>query len=228
LVALILVHGINGVRDDPTIGLLPIAAALANAGYDVLLFDLRGHGQSEGDRSSLGWNERRDLKGALDWAQARGYRRIGAYGFSMGAATALLTAAEDERIAAIVSDSSYTELPEVLAVEVPKRSGLPSFYTPGVLLSVRLLYGVDLYEIRPRDAMARLHDRPVLILHGAEDRGVPAAHAEALWVARYGVDGGDRRQTLRLFPGAGHVQSYRSDPSAYMTLVLRFWQAALA
>lgn len=224
---LIFVHGWNGLRDDPTIGLLALAAGLVDASYDVLLFDLRGHGESAGDRFSLGWYERRDLKGALDWAQARGYRRIGVHGFSMGAATSLLTAAEDARIAAVVSDSSFSALPQFLAGEVPRRSGLPPVYTPGVLLAVRLLYGADFSAIRPDLAMTRLRDRPVLFVHGAEDQRFPVAHSEELWAARYGADGEARRDMLRIFPGAGHVKSYQSDPAAYMAIVREFWDTAL-
>jgi dipeptidyl aminopeptidase/acylaminoacyl peptidase len=222
---IVVVHGINGVRDDPSIGLLPIAAGLVEAGYDVLLFDLRGHGESAGDRASLGWFERRDLAGALDWAEGRGYRRVGVHGFSMGAATALLTAAEDARIAAVASDSSYADLGEILAVEIPRRSRLPSLYTPGALLAARLLYGADLTASRPGEAIVRLRDRPVLLVHGAVDRRTPVVHAERLWAARYGD--ADAREQLAIFPGADHVQAYHSDPAAYMTLVLRFWDAAL-
>ncbi|CAA9583571.1 MAG: hypothetical protein AVDCRST_MAG88-3640, partial [uncultured Thermomicrobiales bacterium] len=140
---IVVVHGRNGVRDDASIGLLPIARALLGAGYNVLLFDLRGHGESEGERYSLGWYERRDVKGALDWAEGRGFSRIGIYGFSMGGATVLLTAAEDPRPAAVAVDGAYADLAELLAVQVPKQSGLPPVFTPGVILAVRLLYGAD-------------------------------------------------------------------------------------
>lgn len=224
---IIMVHGRNGVRDDPGIGILPIATALVEAGYSVLMFDLRGHGESEGDRFSLGWYERRDLKGALDWAQARGFSQIGVYGFSMGAATAILTAAEDGRIAAVVEDSGYADLQRLLAVEIPKRSGLPGFYTPGVLLMVRALYGADAGAIHPGRAIGRLGDRPVLILHCQDDQLVPVVNAEQLWLARYGTAGESQRDKIHLFPQAGHVKGYQADPNAYLPLVLHFWATAL-
>lgn len=224
---IVVLHGKDGVRDDPSIGLTPLASALAHAGYEVLLFDLRGHGESEGDRFSLGWYERRDLQGALDWAQARGYSRIGVYGFSMGAATAILTAAEDRRIAAVAEDSGYADLDQILAAQIPLRSGLPGLYTPGVILMTRLMYGADAAKIRPDLAMAALRDRPVLILHGAADTYVPAANAERLWAARYGPDGDPGRVYLHIFPGAGHVKSFKTDPDAYLAVVLHFWQTAL-
>lgn len=224
---IVLVHGHNGVRDDSGIGIVPLAAELVRAGYPVLTFDLRGHGESAGDRFSLGWYERRDLRGALDWAEGRGFTQVGVQGFSMGAATALLTAAEDRRIAALVTDSSFASLREILAVEAPKRSGLPRLYTPGVLLMVRLLYGPDANALRPAEAIAGLGDRPVLILHGADDRLIPATNAERLWTARYGQAGEDNRDRLHIFPGAAHVKAYQTDPTTYRRLVLDFWRTAL-
>jgi dipeptidyl aminopeptidase/acylaminoacyl peptidase len=224
---IIVVHGIYGVRDDPTIGLLPIAAGLVAAGSDVLLFDLRGHGASDGDRTSLGWHERRDLHGALDWAAARGYDRVGVQGYSMGAATAVLTAAEDGRVTALAIDGGFADLASVLEAEVPRRSGLPPAYTPGVLAMMRLLSGADVAAIRPVEAMAHLRDRPVLILHGADDQRIPVGHAEALWAARSGGESDGSRVMLRVFPGAGHVTSYQSDPEAYLATIRAFWATAL-
>lgn len=222
-----MVHGHNGVRDDPSIGMMPIATALVRAGYAVLLFDLRGHGASDGERFSFGWYERRDVCGALDWAATRGYRRFGLYGFSMGGATALLTAAEDSRVAAIVVDSSYADLSPVLAREVPRRSHLPRSFVPGVILMARLLYGADAWRIRPYAAAAALGERPLLVIHGEEDPYVPATDAQRLWAARYGAGGDPDAACLHIFPGAGHVGSYLAAPDAYLATILAFWREAL-
>jgi pimeloyl-ACP methyl ester carboxylesterase len=223
---IILVHGRNGTRDDPGIGLVPIAAALVQQGYPVLTFDLRGHGESAGNRFSLGWYEQRDLEGAVDWAQARGFGQIGVFGFSMGGATVLLTAAADPRIRAVAVDSAYAELAPILAVQVPKASGLPPLFTPGTLLMVRFLYGYDVRAIRPLAVMAQLRDRPVLLLHGEADALVPVGDVERLWAARYGTGGDPQREYIHRFPGASHVGSYQSDPATYLTLVLSFWKTA--
>ena len=224
---IVLVHGRDGVRDDPSIGLTPLAAALAHAGFDVLMFDLRGHGASAGEHYSFGWYERRDLLGALDWAQARGYTRLGVYGFSLGAATALLTAAEDARVTAVAVDSGYAALDEILALRLPREAHLPRWYVPGVILLARLLYGADARRIRPVAAAAALGDRPLLILQGTEDTWVPATDARRLWAARYGAGGDPAEAHLRLFPGAGHVKSYQTAPAAYLAAVLTFWREAL-
>lgn len=145
----------------------------------------------------------------------------------MGGATALLTAAEDPRPAAVAVDSAYADLGELLAVQIPKQSGLPPVFTPGVILAVRLLYGADAGAVRPDRAVAQLGARPLLIVHGEADGLVPVDNARRLFAAAACPAGGPCGAQIELFPGADHVKSYRSDPDRYLAIVLRFWQAAL-
>ena len=102
---IIMLHGGEMHRADPSIDMLGIAAELIDNGYNVLMFDMRGHGESEGERLSAGYHERKDLLGAIDFVKGRGFERIGVLGFSMGGATALMTAAESTDIDCVVADS---------------------------------------------------------------------------------------------------------------------------
>ena len=79
--------------------------------FSVLLFDLRARGESGGNRSSKGDREQWDLLGAIDYVEARGIpvEHIGLLGFSLGAGVAILAAAQEPRIPAIVSDSGFTD-----------------------------------------------------------------------------------------------------------------------
>ena len=90
---LIFVHGIGSVRSGDNA--VELAARLVEQGYNMLLFDLRGHGSSGGDTVSGGYFERWDVLGAFDYLVERGIDpgRIGLMGFSMGAATSILAAA---------------------------------------------------------------------------------------------------------------------------------------
>src|SRR6185295_13819331 len=146
------------------------AAPLVRAGYTVLVFDLRGSGESGGERFTLGAQEVRDVEGALDFLRQRGLASDGVslVGFSMGGATALLTALDEPAVRAVAEDSGYADLGDLLDVEVPKASHLPPLFTPGMALAVRALIGVDLYAIRPVDGMPRLAAEgvPVLFVHG--------------------------------------------------------------
>jgi uncharacterized protein len=219
---IIVVHGKDGTRASNNI--LEISQGLAGAGYDVLSFDMRGHGRSDGERFSLGWYERRDIHGAVEFARARGYTRIGLLGFSMGGATSLMATAENEAIQAVASDSAYADLEQLLEVQLPKNSHLPSLFNPGILAMVQLLYGPDVDKIRPADSVRQISPRPLLVMHGLDDTFIPPFNGERLRDAYNSTGAQVRYET---FPGAGHVKLYESDPARYMQVLLAFFDDAL-
>jgi pimeloyl-ACP methyl ester carboxylesterase len=209
-----MVHGKGTDREaGPGDGILGIAAPLVRDGYRVLTFDLRGSGESSGERFTLGGQEVRDVEGAIDYLGERGLAADGVHlvGFSMGGSTALLTAADEPAVRAVAEDSGYADLGDLLDDQVPKVSGLPGFFTPGMVLAVRGLIGVDLYSIRPVDVMPRLAaaNIPVLVIHGSADSYVPPVNAQRL-AASYGP----RVETL-FIPAAGHVESHLRAPTLY-------------
>ncbi len=128
---IILVHGMKPCLDE-TAGL---GRDLHRRGYDVLLFDLRGHGESDPARLTMGAKERRDVKAVLAWAQREGYppERIGWVGFSMGAAVLLLEGERNPEIGAAVLDSPFGDLPKLLNTQLSKHSHLPKFFNPGII-----------------------------------------------------------------------------------------------
>ena len=215
---IIMVHGADGNRADPSIGMLDIASALVGHGYSVLMFDLRGHGESEGNRMSAGYYEKRDLLGAVDYLEDRGFKRIGVLGFSVGAATALMAAAEDGDIDAIVADSSFADLKDMMAPEFSKRTRFPKFFLPPLLFMVKIMYGVDFNAVRPVEFVAEIAPRPVFFIHGERDSGVPVGDAYRLFQAR-------RNSTNLLWtvPGAEHTQGYRTFPNEYVSRVAGFF-----
>ncbi|MEE9199748.1 MAG: alpha/beta fold hydrolase [Dehalococcoidia bacterium] len=221
---IILVHGGEKHRADPYIGMLSVARDLAGRGCCVLLFDLRGHGESEGKRSSLGYYERRDLLGAIDYVLNRGiaHHRIGILGFSLGAAIALLVASGDGLGVPVVSDSSFADLPALIKREASRRIDLPGVFNLGWMWMTRAMYGVDLGAIRPVEAIKKLPAGRVLIIHGAEDETVPLADAHTLHDASNNAGDG-----LWIVPGASHVRSYRTYPEEYVSRVVSFFDQAL-
>ena len=216
-------HGRNSIRDDTSVGLLDIAKGLYADNYDLLMFDFRAHGESGSDRYSLGWWETRDITGALNYLKGRGVTEVGTLAYSMGAATELLAAPDHPEMKAIVADSAFSDLSLLLDKELPKASGLPSFFNSGILFMENLLYGIDINSTKPELQIAKLGDRPVLLIHSATDDLIPESHAETLKKA----GANDPNLSLWVAPGSGHVQGYKNNPQEYMKRVTEFFDANL-
>ena len=131
-------HGHRGNKAD----MLGIGAGVHRGGHSVLLFDFRGNGESGDGPQSLAHHEQQDLSAALDWVRhQRPGARIGVVAFSMGASTAILTAAGDPRIQTLVLDSPFATMSDVIAANY-RRYRLPSEpLLPVADLVNRLRYG---------------------------------------------------------------------------------------
>ncbi|MBN1367261.1 MAG: alpha/beta fold hydrolase [Dehalococcoidales bacterium] len=219
---IIMVHGNGFNRDDPGIGTLDIANQLIQHGYNVLMFDLRGYGESDGSTVSGGYYEKRDVEGAVVFAKERGFEHIGVLGFSLGAVSSLLAAAEDKDIDAVVSDSSYADLNDIMGPEFKKRTKAPELFLEPILFMIKIMYGVDFAGIRPVAAVPEIAPRPVLFIHGEDDDMIPANHAYRLYEAA-----DNSLDELWVVPGAGHVKSFKVQPQEYIERVTAFFDEYL-
>jgi pimeloyl-ACP methyl ester carboxylesterase len=172
--AVVLLHGYPAEKAD----LLPIAAALAPR-FTVLLLDQRYFGKSGGRVTTIGLRERGDLRRAIDFLGSRGAREVGVFGFSLGGAVALLGAAEDPRIRAIVAYAPFADL-RMLGHELYGWLWILKYPFVGLLRGWSWLFlGRDITAVSPERAAATL-SVPVLIVHSREDEQIPFAHAERL------------------------------------------------
>jgi fermentation-respiration switch protein FrsA (DUF1100 family) len=215
---IVMMHGRNGVRDGGEA--LEIASRLYNRGYDLLMFDFRAHGASGGERYAMGYWETRDVTGALNYLkESRGVTEVGAYANSMGAATLLLAAAEHPEIKVILADSPFADLPALLDVQLPRNSGLPGFFNPGIYMMGNLLYGIDLSNVKPVNVMARLNDRPIFLVHNEGDETIPVEHAYQLKQAA----SANPNFNLWVTPGEEHCKSFRDFKEEFSTRMLSFY-----
>lgn len=218
--AVVFVHGKDACRgDELKADSAALAAALCGAGIAVLMIDLRGHGTSSASRLTYGEHERHDVLGAVDWLAAQGHDCIGVLGASMGAASALLAAAEEQKVMALVADSPFADFGGMIKHQYRKQCRLPTFFLPGALLLARLLTGVNLRRVSPLRCAASLLGRPVLVIHSEGDRFVPVGHGRDIAAAC-----GARLWTTHT---PGHIGSYRGQPVQYTALVLEFFQSHL-
>jgi pimeloyl-ACP methyl ester carboxylesterase len=221
----VVVHGRGADRTREAHGhVLEIAADLVHHGHPVLVFDLRGSGQSGGAHYTLGAKEVWDLGGAIDYLAGRGLARGGLdlLGYSMGGATVLLDASNEELVRAVAEDSGYADLQQLIDEQLPKASHLPAIFNPGTVLMARPLLGIDANAIRPIDHVPSLAARgvPLLVIHGSADSTVPFEHGQRI-AAAYGPG----VQTLFVV-GAEHVRSYETEPAAYLAMLESFFTRA--
>ncbi|MGI8925444.1 MAG: alpha/beta hydrolase [Tepidiformaceae bacterium] len=217
----LLLHGYGQSRAE----LLPHAAYLHDDGYNVLLIDFRGCGESGGNGVTLGAHEPLDVMAAIDYLQARpevDQRRIAVQGVSLGASAGIMAAAEDGRIVAVVAKSAFTDVRATVARSFEYYIGLPAFpFAPvSVFISERRL-GADMDDVRPIDSVARLGTRPVFIIDDLDDQRIPDRSGEKLYAAASGP------KELWLIAGAGHADGFKFEPLAYRAKVLSFLEAQL-
>ena len=108
---IILIQGTEHHRNSLQVRALHLGRDLVDNGFSVLLFDFRARGHSGGGRSSEGHREQWDVLGAIEYVEGRGIpiERVGLLGFSLGAGVAILVAAQESRIPAVVSDSGFLD-----------------------------------------------------------------------------------------------------------------------
>ena len=219
--AVVLVHGFKGSREE----MLPWARFIHDAGYNVALFDTRGCGRSAGAVVGLGATEPQDITDVV--AAARGIfhtDRIGLLGISLGAGAAILAAAKDPAISAVIADSAWTDQDALLSrlsfVPVgPARIPLPSYG----IAAVNALVGTDVTRARPLEVISKIAPRPILLIHSADDDNAttPVEGARQLFAAA-----GEPKE-LWVAPSGGHVGAINAFPDEYRARVVAFLRAAL-
>ncbi len=219
--AVIVCSGQNGSLDKDVRQAVP----LHRAGFDVLLFDWRAHGRSEGNTVTLGALEQADLFGALDFLEAeRGIESVGVFGLSMGAGVALLVAAQDSRIRALALDGAWPRLDELLTGYM-RRRGFPAPLARAVawltLLAASLRTQYQLYRANPVDLAKRVR-APALLIHGEADPFVSSAEVEALAARLRG-----EVEVWRV-AGAGHREAFVLHPEEYNQRVVGWFERHLA
>lgn len=215
--AVILGHGHAGNREQNLID----TQILARHGYGVLLFDWRAHGESDGDMVTFGLNEVRDLDAAVDTVAARpdvDRERIGVIGFSMGGATAALSAPRDARIKAVVIEGAYAVFGDTAR---SRFGGLP-LAGPMTTWWGEVITGIDADAIRPVDALCAISPRPVLLIYGTlEDSALAPGSAQQMF------DAACDPKELWMVEGAGHGGYPYVVPDEYEQRIVSFFEGAL-
>ena len=198
---------------------LGIAVGLWRKGFNVLCYSYRGMAGSDPALVTMGVREVQELAEAIAFARrhVRG-AKIGLLGYSMGAVVSLLGAAGDPSIEALVLDSPYADLGQVVRENVRRHALLPgSPFVAALSLWMRLRHGVRLADARPIAVLSGLEPRPLFFIHGAADVTTSQQHSRRLYDAYRGP------REIWIVQGAPHTGGYFADRSLYVERVAGFF-----
>ena len=167
----VILHGHAGSIDYD----LQYVPYLHAAGYNVLQFDFRAHGRSQGNTTTFGYLERLDVQGAVKFLGERGLKRIALHGFSLGGMVAITSAPICPQVNAVIDDGGPVRLRSALLGWCLER-GVPAWLAPLMITLVLgaacLRFGVNLYRFEAVRWVGKIAPRPLLLIHGEHDQYV--------------------------------------------------------
>ncbi|HEX9169758.1 MAG TPA: alpha/beta fold hydrolase [Roseiarcus sp.] len=214
--AVLLLHGAKSNR----LILVERMRFLRDAGYSTLAIDFQAHGESTGDRITLGQLESLDARSALGWLRTRlPGEPVAVLGISMGGSAALIgqPIAADAVIVESVSPDLAGAVSNRLAV---KFGPLGRVFTPFVLGAMRIAGGIDAAKLRPIDGIGRLQ-KPIFVMTGAEDQKTTVAEVRELFAAA------NPPKRYWETPGAQHWDLAWAGGEAYRERLLDFLASTL-
>ena len=215
--AMALAFGVFGIAQAHT-------RMLARHGYGVLLFDRRGEGESEGDPTSWGWGNEKDIKAGIGFLQRRADvdpERIGGLGLSVGGEMMIQTAAETDALKAVASEGAGMR---------SVREALDSPSSPdkwlGTPFKVVETAATAVFHDAPPpanlgDLVAKVAPRPLLLMYSGHGQGGEVELSPEFFRAA------GTPKTLWKIPGAGHAAGIRAQPDEYERRVVAFFDDAL-
>jgi uncharacterized protein len=194
-------------------------------GFTLMLIDFRNHGESGGGITTYGYHEKEDLRSAVHYLREQGFTgSLGVLGASMGAAVALQAAAGFEHIRAMVLDSPFASLEQIVLEQTIGVTKLPRFavYLPMQVACWWSRYVEDfpVSEVSPLLSAQSLKC-PIFLIHGDADRKIGVHHSRQIFNAA------PEPKELWICEGAGHLGTYLKDPQEYEKRVLDFFRKHL-
>lgn len=219
----LVIVGLPGYRGSKS-DLIGISTTLWRSGFNVFIFDYRGHGTDHGAPVTLAYREMADLFGALNYVRNRvSGAQIGLLGYSMGASLAIMGAARRPEVRAVVADSPFSTHADIVSYRVSQVIHVPA--QPIVALAdylLSLMAGYRFRDVMPLRDVAAIAPRPLLIIHGTADTAIPDEHAKRVFAAA-----GEPKE-LWLAEGAPHCGAYFLDRPAYCERVIDFFERHLS
>lgn len=211
----IVIHGYCGQGQDMTY----FAQEYYNRGYNVLVVDLRGHGQSEGDYIGMGWHDRLDI---IEWANYIINKNLNSqiilHGVSMGAATVMMVTGENlpSNIKLAIEDCGYTSIWDEFAMQLKLLYNLPTFPALNAASAVCKIRAEYMLEEGSCVQQVKKSKTPTVFIHGDQDRFVPFEMLDVVYQAA-----NCEKQKL-VIEGAAHAQASGVNPKLYWQTIDEF------
>ena len=201
---------------DNRFGSLKYAYMYLEQGFNIILYDLRGHGLNEPDFCTYTVRERKDLLAMIRDSRERypDAMLFGLHGESLGAASSIAVLEEKPPVDFVIADCAFSDIVPVLKGGM-KTAHLPAFLVDVASVCARIRYGYSFDQMRPIDSLKE-NTIPILFIHGAEDSFILPEHSEKMKEATAGY------AEVRLIPNAAHAASVLTDPKAYREYVSDF------
>ena len=188
-------------------------------GYNVLVVDPRGHGLSDGEFNTVGFEESRD---AMEWVRylqaAHGVEQVVFHGICIGAAGGMLALTSGECpdcVVGIVTEGMFPNFYESVRNHMIERKK-PTFVTLDLVDMWMKHYTGHSMKVGPIDVIHRLHV-PLLMLHSREDAYSTPAYAQRLYDLA-----GTEKKTLCWFDRGRHSMLRITDTERYDTAIQQF------
>lgn len=208
----ILVHGLNGNKGM----LLKEAAAFRVLGYNVMLFDARNHGNSGGDKTTMGYKETEEIKLAYEYIKSKGENTIVLWGASLGAVEVVKAVSDyDLHLSAIIIEMPFLSLRSHFEWRAHSLNFPAEPF--GILVSfwVGAENGFNGWGLRT-DKYARKLNCPVLLQYGKKDGLVKESETTEIY------DAITTEKKLVMYDNAGHESLLANDPVTWMNEMKTF------
>jgi fermentation-respiration switch protein FrsA (DUF1100 family) len=212
-IVVLILGGLGASRDS----MLPAASMLVENGFGALTLDYR---HCAGEISTLGYQETEELEAMLAYVLNQpGTAHTAVLGFSVGGAAAVMGAARNPRIEAVIAEGNYAHLKDEITAVPSAPLSLQWQIQRAVLAAYWLRTGIPAADVSPIDAIPMIAPRPILFIHGQDEIGrtrglqqFAAAENAELWVV----------------PGAAHGEAIRIYPEEYENRIVSFLQTVFS
>ena len=216
----VIAHGYMGDKNTMWV----YARLFHDLGYNVLVPDDRGQGQSQGHYIGYGWPDRLDyVKWINKVIRHNGPQsKIVMFGVSMGGATTMMVSGQDNvppQVKGYIEDCGYDSVNSEINYEAEQLYHMPWWLRRSLVPIVSHITQVkDGYNFVQASALNQVqkNHRPMLFIHGGSDQFVPTRMVYKL----YRADRGPKQ--LLVVKGAPHASSYHTDPVLYRRTVVSF------